>query len=73
MLIVSEDMITHMDSEKKLSPFVTEAFVKGRKHTLSIIFISQSYSKVSITKRLNATYYFNHSSDMTILVNNTIF
>ena len=81
-------MITHMESDKKLNSFVTEVFVKGRKHNLSIIFLSQSYSKVSITKRLSATCYFilknpnnrklqqvpsNHSSDMTILVNNTIF
>ena len=68
-----------MESNKKLSPVATELLLRGRKLNISIVFISQSYFKVSITIRLNATHYFimkspnkrelqqiasNHSSDI---------
>ena len=68
-----------MESNKKLSPKVTELFLRGRKLNISLVFISQSYFKVPKTIRLNATHYFimkipnkrelqqiasNHSSDI---------
>ena len=71
-------MIADMESNKKLSPIVTELFLRGRKLNISLVFISQSYFKVPKTIRLNATHYFimkipnkrelqqiasNHSSD----------
>ena len=77
-LIVFDDMIADMESNKKLSP-VTELFLRGRKLNISLVFISQSYFKVPKTIRLNATHYFimkipnkrelqqiasNHSSDI---------
>ena len=37
---------------------VTELFLRGRKLNVSLAFISQSYSKVSKTIRLNATHHF---------------
>ena len=64
---------------KKLSPIVTELFLRGRKLNISLVFISQSYFKVPKPVRLNATHYFimkiankrelqqivsNHSSDI---------
>ena len=58
VLIVFIDMKTDMKSNKKLSPMVTEFFLRGRKLNISLVFISQSYSKVSKTKKLNATHYF---------------
>ena len=58
VLIVFDDMITDMESNKKLSPTVTELFLRGRKLNISIVFISQSYFKVPKTIRLNATHYF---------------
>ena len=61
-----------MESNKKLSPIVTELFSRGRKLNISLVFISQSYFKVLKTIRLNATHYFimkspnkrEHSSDI---------
>ena len=58
VLVVFDDMITDMESNKKLSPTVTELFLRGRKLNISIVFISQSYFKVPKTIRLNATHYF---------------
>ena len=64
---------------KKLSPKVTELFLRGRKLNISVVFKLQSYFKVPKTIRLNATHYFimkfpnkrelqqiasNHSSDI---------
>ena len=40
------DMTANMESNKKLSPFVTKLFLKGRKLNISLVFISQSYFKV---------------------------
>ena len=47
-----------MESNKKLSPIVTELFLRGRKLNISLVFILQSYFKVPKTIRLNATHYF---------------
>ena len=58
VLIVFDDMIADMDANKKLSPIVTELFLRGRKLNISLVFISQFYFKVLITVRLNVTYYF---------------
>ena len=67
-----------MKSDKKLSPIVTELFLRGRKLSISLVFISQSYFKVPKTIRLNVRHYVmkilskrelqqtvsNHSSDI---------
>ena len=58
VLIVFDDMIADMESNKKLSPIVTELFLRGRKLNILLVFISQSYFKVPKTIRLNATHYF---------------
>ena len=47
-----------MESNKNLSPIVTELFLKGRKLNILLVFISQSLFKVPKTIRLNATHYF---------------
>ena len=57
-LIVFDNMIADMESNKKLSPIVTGLFLRGRKLNISLLFISQSYFKVSKTIRLNATHHF---------------
>ena len=79
ILIVLDDMIADMESNKKLSPIVTELFLRGKKNSISLIFISQSNFKVPKTMRLNMTHSFiikvpnkrellkiasNHSSDI---------
>ena len=53
-----DDPTADMESNKKLSPKVTELFLRGRKLNISLAFISQSYFKVPRTMRLNATHYF---------------
>ena len=42
ILIVFDDMIADMVSNKKLNPIVTELFVRGRELNISL-FITQSY------------------------------
>ena len=43
ILIVFDDMIADMLSNKKLNPIVTELFIRGRKLNISLVFITQSY------------------------------
>ena len=57
-LIVFDDKIADMESNKKLSPINIEFFFRGRKHNILLAFIVQSYFKVSKTIRLNVTHYF---------------
>ena len=79
ILIVFDDMISDMLSNKKLNPIVTELFIRGRKLNISLVFITQSYFAVPKNIRLNSTHYFvmkipnkrelqqiafNHSSDI---------
>ena len=58
VLIVFDDMIADIKANKKLSPIVTELFLRGRKLNISLAFISQTYFKMSKTIRLNTTHYF---------------
>ena len=58
VLIMFDDMITHMESNTKLNPTVMELFLKKTELDISLVFISQSYFKVSKTTRLNTTHYF---------------
>ena len=78
-LIVFDDVIADMLSNKKLNPTVTELLIRGRKLNICLVFITQSYFAVSKNIRLNSTHYFimkipnqrelqqtayNHSSDI---------
>ena len=58
MLIVFDDMIADMINNKKLNSIVTELFIRGRKLSISLVFISQSYFKVPKDVRLNTTDFF---------------
>ena len=58
ILIVFDDIIADMLSNKKLNPIVTELFVRGRKLNISLVFITQSYFSVPKNIRLNSTHYF---------------
>ena len=53
-----DDVIADMESNKKLCPKVIELFLKGRQLNISLLFISQSFSKVPKTIRINVTHYF---------------
>ena len=58
ILIVFDDRIADMLSNKKLNPIVTEVFIWGRKLNISLVFITQSYFAVSKNIRLNSMHYF---------------
>ena len=45
-MIVFDDMIADMLSNKKPNPIVTELFIRGRKLNISLVFITQSYFAV---------------------------
>ena len=42
ILIVFDDMIAGMLSNKKLNPIVTDLFIRGRKLNISLVFMTQS-------------------------------
>ena len=42
ILIVLDDMIADMLSNKRLKPMVTELFIRGRKLNIHLVFITQS-------------------------------
>ena len=46
MLIVFDDMIADMLSNKNLNPIVTELFIRGGKLNISLVFIYKSYFTV---------------------------
>ena len=58
ILIVFDDMIPDMLSNKKLNPIVTELLIRGRKSNISLVFITQSYFAVQKNITLNSTHYF---------------
>ena len=51
-------MIADMTHNKKINSIVTELFIKRRKLNMSLVFIMQSYFKVSKDVRLNTTHFF---------------
>ena len=72
-------MISNMINNKKLNSIVTELLIRGRKLNIFLVFITQSYFKVTKDDRLNTTHIFiakfpnkrelqqiatNHSSDI---------
>ena len=59
MLNVFGDTITDMVSNKKVSPTVTEFFIRGRKLNISLAcVITQSYFAVPKNMTINSTHYF---------------
>ena len=58
ILIVFDDMIADMLSNKKLNPIVTELFIRGRKLNISVVLVTHSYFAVPKNIRLNSTHYF---------------
>ena len=51
-------MIADIINNKKLNSIVTELFIGGRKLNISLVFMTQSYFKVSKDVRLNSTHFF---------------
>ena len=57
IMIVFDDMIADMLSNKKPNLIVTELIIRRRKLNISLIFITQSYFAVPKNIRLNSTHY----------------
>ena len=79
ILIVFDDMIADIMTNKKFQAIIKELFIRCRKLNISLVFITQSYFSVPKDVRLNTTHYFimkinnkrelqniaiNHSSDI---------
>ena len=61
ILIVFDDIIANMLSNKKRNPIVPELFITGRKLNISLVFITQSYFAVPKDIKLNCTHYYENS------------
>ena len=57
ILIVFDDMIADIMTNKKFQATINEQFVRCRKLIISLVFITQSYFSVSKEVRLNYTHY----------------
>ena len=71
ILIVFDDMIADILSNKKLNSIVTELFIRGRKLNISLVFITQLYFKVSKDGGLNTTKIPNKRELQQIAYNNS--
>ena len=58
ILIVFDDMIADIMTNKKLQAIKKELFIICRKINISLVFITQSYFSVPKDVRLNSTHYF---------------
>ena len=57
ILIVFDDMIADIMSNKKFQAIIKELFIRCRKLNISLVFITQSYFSVPKDVRLNSTHY----------------
>ena len=57
VLIVFDDMISHVISNKKAQQVLKELFIRYRKLNISLCFLTQSYFSVPKDVRLNCTHY----------------
>ena len=58
ILIVFDDMIADIMTNKKFQSIIKELFIRCRKINISLVFITQSYFFVPKDVRLNSTHYF---------------
>ena len=79
VLIVFDDMISHLMSDKKAQQILKDLFIRWRKLNILLCFLTQSYFSVPKYVRLNCSHYilfklnnrrelqniaFNHSADI---------
>ena len=57
VLIVFDDMIADIMTNKKFQSIIKELFIRCRKINISLVFITQSYSSVPKDVKLNSTHY----------------
>ena len=79
VLIVFDDMIADIMTNKRFQEIIKQLFIRRRELNISLVFITQSYFSVKKEIRLNSTHYlitkihnrkelqqiaFNHSADI---------
>ena len=57
ILIVFDDVISHVISDKKAQQILNDLFIRCRKLNISLCFLTQSYFSVPKDLRLNCTHY----------------
>ena len=57
-LIVFDDMIADIMTNKQFQAIIKELFIRYRKLNISIVFMTESYFSVPKDARLNTTHYF---------------
>ena len=57
ILIVFDNMIANIMTNKKFQSIIKELFIRCRKLNVSLVFITQSYFSVPKDVRLNSTHY----------------
>ena len=57
ILIIFDDMIADIMTNKKFQSIIKELFIRCRKLNISIVFITQSYFRAPKDARLNSTHY----------------
>ena len=57
ILIVFDDMIADIMTNRKFQPIIRELFIRCRKLNISLVFITQPYFSVPKDVRLNSTHY----------------
>ena len=57
ILIIFDDMISHVISDKKAQQILKDLFSRCRKLNISLCFLTQSYFSVPKDVRLNCTHY----------------
>ena len=57
VLIVFDDMISHVMSDKKAQQVLKDLFIRCRKLNISLCFLTQSYFSVPKDVRLNCTHH----------------
>ena len=57
VLIIFDDMIADIMTNKKFKAIIKELFIRCRKLNISLVFITQSYFKTPKDVRLNSTHY----------------
>ena len=57
ILVVFDDMIADIMTNKKFQSIIKELFIRCRKINISLVFITQSYFSVPKDVRLNSTHY----------------
>ena len=62
ILIVFNDLIADIMTNKKSQSIIKELFIRYRKLNISLVFVTQSYFSVPKEVRLNSVHYYNEDS-----------